>query len=479
MTATRIRLAVAVLVVATIAVVGVFVRPATPRAPANAGGVAPILASAAVCPSLTGGPSLSTTDMTVATIAGSQSDVVTYTPLSHGHGGRRNLSVHPVGAVHQTTPYAAVDVEATGPGAAGTIVSQVSLTPVGFRRGLTDVACSAPGTDWWFVGADGRIQVTDLLLLANTTGALANVDVDLTSSKGVLTPPGTTGITVPPHSSVLRRIANFAPDVANIGVHVHANSGTVAAALLDEHARGITPVGVDWIPPTLAPTRTQLITGFVRHAAVDEVYLGNAGSLDATVSLRVMTPTKNFQPAGRQSVVVPAGHVVPVDLSEAVAGEAAALSISSDQPVVAEGLTLFRPVVGFSELAWLAAGQPVASRAGIAANSAPFGQDVTLIATAPQSAATVKISTLGGRAETVTIPAGRTETIDLKALLHSGPAGPGVVVIDPQGGGPLYLVRELYAAGAHGPLFTAEQPTVLPRPARLPAVVPDLRAATG
>jgi len=388
------------------------------------------------------------------------------------------LTPKPAANVHQTTPYAPVVVNATGDGAGQMAVSQLGMTPVGQRRALTDLACYPPATDTWFAGADGRIGVKDILLLANPSDTAANVALSLWSSRGPLNPPGTSGITVPAHTAITRVISDLAPDQAGITVHVHANSGTVAASLLDEHTSGIRPVGVDWMPPTTPPATANVVTGYASGAAMDLLELGNPGDRDATVTLRVITPTKNFQPAGHQTVVVPAGHTVTVDLAASIAGEVAAVSATSDVPVVTEGMTLVRPSTGFSELAWMPAQRALKTPAGIAANVPPFGQQVSLVLTAPGSAEKVRVSVPRGASSTISVPAGRTISVDLAALLHAGGSGPGPVMITPLSGPGVYVERFLHASGAHGPLLGAEVPTVFTLPTTLPAVVPDLRAAT-
>jgi len=114
----------------------------------------------------------------------------------------------------------------------------------------------------------------------------------------------------------------------------------------------------------------------------------------------------------------------------------------------------------------------------LAANTAPFGQHVSLVLTAPRGQAKVAVRNASGAQATVTVGAGRTSSVDLSALLHAGAAGPGPIELTPLGSEPVYVVRTLYASGAHGPLLAAEMPTVLPPATVLPPVVPDLRAAT-
>ncbi|HET6910234.1 MAG TPA: DUF5719 family protein [Mycobacteriales bacterium] len=478
MRAAFLRLLLGVSAVGAVVAAALVVQPVAKAARPPHAGVAPVRSAAVVCPSVTGGSGGGSTDMTVATLGPSKGLRASYSPLLPTKGSAHSLSVNPRAVVHQTTPYAAVSVQASGDGAGELAVTQEALTPTGIHRALTDLACAPANTDWWFAGADGRVGVTDVLVLSNPTDQPANVALSLWSVRGPLNPPGTSGIIVPPHTAQLRQVANLAPDVPGITIHVHANSGSIAAALLDQHTSGIHPVGVDWIPPTVSPAVSSVVTGFVSGAALDWLELTNPGDRDTTVTLRVVTPTRNFQPAGHQSVVVAAGHTVTVDLAGAIAGETAAVVTSSDAPIVSEGMTLLRPTTGFSELAWLAAQVPLHSPAGIAANAPPFGQQSSLVLAAPSGAADVRVSTPGGASANVHVSAGRLAVTDLTSLLHAGPSGVGAILLTPLRGGPVYVVRILHALGAHGPLLTAEAPTVFPLPITLPAVEADLSAGT-
>jgi hypothetical protein len=468
----------ALALVAAMVVVATTVRPSAHAAHAPRGAVAPVAATTLVCPSLSGGADggSGTTQMTVATVSPRTPVSVSYTRLSPG-GRAVPLALRPAAAVTVTGPGSAAAVSATGPGAASVVASQVTLTPSLVQRGLSDVACVAPASDWWFAGADGRIGVADLILLSNPGGTAANVALSLWSEKGPLNPPKADNINLAARSSMLLRASDLAPDHATLAAHVHANSGTVAAAVLDLRGEAGGPVGADWIPATTAPSKTAVVTGYIAGAGYDGLDLANPGDHDATVTLRVLTPTRNFQPAGQQTVVVPAGRTTNVNLSLAAGGEPAAAQLSSDVPVVAAGISLMRALRAYSEYEWLAAQAPLRGPAAIAANAAPFGQRVGLLLTAPAGEARVRVENAGAQA-TVTVPAGRTTSVDLSALLHAGPAGPGAVELVPLGPQPVYAVRTLYASGAHGPLVTAEMPTVLPAPIVLPPVVADLRAAT-
>ena len=478
MTRSRTWLLAAIAVIVVLAVAGSLATPTGRVARAARGGVAPVLASGLVCPSVAGGPGGRTTDMTVAHAGSGPVPVAAYTPVFGASSARHAVPValKPAVVVRKSSPYGAVAVAAAGPGAAGVVASQASLIPYGPGRGLSDLTCLPPGTDWWFVGADGRVGTADLIFLVNPADAPANLAISFWSSRGPLSPPRASGIIVPAHSTVLRRVSEFAPDVAGVAMRVHADSGTISAGVVDLESSGTTPTGSDSLPPTIAPTRSSVVTGFMPGASYDRLDLMNPGDRDATVSLRLLTVTKNFVPAGHQTVVVPAGHTTSVDLSAAISGESAAAVISSDLPVSAAAVTAQRPSTGFRELAWLPAQQALAGPAGIAGNVPPFNQKVNLILTAPEATAKVRLDTSTGAGTVITVPAGRTVNVDLRATLHAGAAGPGPLLLTPLDA-PVYAVRTLYAIGDHGPLMAAAAPMVLPKPVDLPPVVPDPRAA--
>ena len=473
-----LRVLSALVVIVAIAVAGDLVRPAGHAVRSSAGGLAPVASNMLVCPNVSGGPGGLTTDMMVAKVTAGATPKVGYSVV-RTPGGRavQHLTPAPLAVVHKDAAYGAVAMTATGPGAEGIVATQTGLIPGGIGRGLLDYACQPPATDSWFVGADGRIGFSDWLYLVNPSNTIANVALTFWSARGPLSPPNTSGIPLAPRTTMVRKISDFAPDVAGLALRVHANSGAVAAGVVDLQNSGTTPRGSDWIPASSTPADSAVITGFFAHATQDVVDLANPGDRDATVSLRVLTPSKNFVPAGHQTVVVPAGHTATVDVSDAIAGEAAAVVLSSDNPVAASGFTAQSPSTGFRELAWLSAGAPLRSPAGIANNVPPFGQDVHLVLTAPDAPSRVRVSTTGTASAIVSVPSGRTVDVDLRALLHVGTGGPGPLLLTPLDASAVYIVRTMYAVGAHGPLLAASAPLVLPQPTVLPPVVSDLRAA--
>src|SRR5581483_1985291 len=135
-------------------------------------------------------------------------------------------------------------------------------------------------------------------------------------------------------------IASVAPDDASVAVHVHATSGSVTAAILDLRTAALQSLGGDFIPATLPPGRQAVVAGYPPGSGGRYVIIANPGSVDATVGLKVTNKSGTFTPTGINQVVVRAGHTSAIAISKALNGSSGALSLSSDQPIVANGVSV-------------------------------------------------------------------------------------------------------------------------------------------
>lgn len=455
--------------------------PAAPVAQPHGGSLA-VTETSAVCPNVTGSDAaptvMSVADASAAVrgLAG-RSVTVTTTPLAGPRSKPTRLTVHGVSRSRITVAARPRLVGATGPGAAAIVADQSRLIPRGQARGLFSTPCLTPDTDWWLTGPDGRVGYTDNLVLANPGSTVANVTITAWATKGRLEPPKWQSFTVDAGSAAFLPVANYTPDAANVMLHVHANSGRVTAEVVDRRVSGVHPAGVDWIAPTRPPATHLVVPGFTGGAGPRRLLLGNPSRRDATVSLRLSTPSGNFAPAGHQTVVVRAQHTTTVDLTASLAGGPGAAVLHSDVPVTAAGITSADSTNRrlFSDTQWQPAAHRLSGPAVLPDNTPPFQSIVRVYLTAPGSSARVRVATIGGAKKTVAVRAGRTISWDPVAAFGTAAYGP--LVFTPAGGGAVYISRTLYAMGAHGPLTTAEQPTLLPGRVPLPAVVPDLRAA--
>lgn len=441
----------------------------------------PVTGAALVCPMATG-TSDAPVVLSVASVAGAlprrtdDRSVKTVTRLT---GSKATAQTLPPGGLARTqTTQTAAPVLLTAKGAAADTVAadQRRLVPGGRWRGLVSSRCLPADVDWWLTGADGRIGYTDLLLLANPGATPANLTVSAWAAGGQLHPPKLQSYTVPAYRSVLLPVADYAPDAALVTLHVHANTGRIAANVLDNRVTGIRAAGVDWIGPTRPPATDIVVPGFPGSSGPRRVILTNPGDRDATVGVKLSTASGSFAPAGHPTVLVRAGHSSLVDLTESFGQSPGAVLLHSDVPVTASGFSqLTAGAKTFPDLQWQPAAEPLDGPAVLPDNYPPFDGVIRLFLTAGGSATKVRVGTVGGDSETVEIRAGRTVVFD--PLDAFGTAGRGPLVLSPLSEAPVYAARTLYFLGAHGPLVTSEEPSLLPKPVRLPPAIDDLRAA--
>jgi len=474
--------ALAVVILTALIVGASLTRPdaATSHAPQSSS--RPVVATDLVCPNVSGtdtSPSTYTIANVSSALPGNHrlNARVQTTPLSGTKAKTTSLPPRSTHRVKVTTTVAPLLIEADGPGAGAVVADQSRLISGGVLRGLFTAPCLQPATDWWITGADGRVGYSDTLVLANPGTTLANLTVSVWSTKGQIQPPKLQSYTVEPKSAQLLTVSSYAPDGALLTIHVHANSGRLVSEVLDRRVSGISPGGLDWIPPTQRPAKDLVVPGYLGGPGPRHLVLGNPGDRDATVTLRLSTRSGNFAPAGHQTVIVRAGHTADVDLTSTLAGSPGAVLVHSDQPVTGAGISSAGALNDrdHPDIQWQPAALPVSSPAVLADNTPPFDRNAPIYMTAPDAAAKLRIATTTGQSRVLSIRAGRTLAWDPEAAL--GTASHGPLVFSPVSGGQVYVSRTLFAYGLHGPLVTAEQPTLLPAAISLPAAVRDDRVA--
>ena len=184
-------------------------------------------------------------------------------------------------------------------------------------------------------------------------------------------------------------IASIAPDVATVAVHIHATSGAVTAALTDRRNAALLSDGGDFMPATLPPARL----GSCRRLRDSgqgprRLVLADPGPLDATVTLRLVTRSGLVHPGWAQPGRRPRRPHPRDDLGQGrSAVTTGAVVLTSDQPVIAAGMSRSSQPPHRPDLMWLAATDPLVGSAGVATGREPDGGQCLLLLTAPQGAA--------------------------------------------------------------------------------------------
>jgi hypothetical protein len=237
--------------------------------------------------------------------------------------------VHPVG---RSLEPAAV-VGATGSLSAGTAAFEWSLESGNKRSGRSVTACAASSDDWWFNGVDTAVGSTSRLSLANTTSAIAVVDLEIFGPHGAVQTVGQRGIALAPDSTDSIDLARFAPGLDAASVHVHATAGLVTAAIGTSLLEGVTPAGSEWLPPAAEPTTDVVIDAAFDRSASQDLQIVNPDDVGALVQVQVVDDSGPFVPSGLEDVRIPPESVKSVKLGSISHNGPVSVRLTSPTPI--------------------------------------------------------------------------------------------------------------------------------------------------
>ncbi|REE98438.1 DUF5719 family protein [Thermomonospora umbrina] len=345
-------------------------------------------------------------------------------------------------------------VKAQGAPAAGLAAERTTYVGKGDDRGLAATRCAAPGNDLRFIGP-GPLDADRIdVYLTNLDAQPATVDITALSGEGPLDTADGRGILVGPHGTRIVRLGDTPDGMGEIvttsqllALRVRTTTGRVAAAV---RVRVAEEKGVDWLPVAGAPAATLTVPGIPSGPGGRRLLVAVPGQDDARVMIQVMTPTGAFAPEGRDTMDVPAGTVMPLDLEHALGGKAAAVLLVANRPIVA-GFAAERG----DDVAYGVATHPLTRAGGVVADNR-FNS--SLLLTAPGNAATVRVTTIGaqgtpGRPQDVRIAAGRTIEVEPTPPPGDADEGFGLLVVPLPGSGPVHAARVM-ATGRDDRLFT-------------------------
>ncbi|MCZ3387056.1 MAG: DUF5719 family protein, partial [Actinomycetia bacterium] len=346
--------------------------------------------------------------------------------------------------------------------------------------------CQPTGTDFWFVGAASGIGERAVLVLTNPESATATVDVTFHGLKGIVDAADARGVQVRPRTSAQLRLDRLAAGEKVLAVHVQVRVGRLSAAITETDVFGFEPRGTDWIPQASTPQTEVVVPGVppVNQGRESKVRLDIVAPDEAAVvTISLITPEGSFTPQGADVVDVPAGGVASVDLTEAMRGDAAAISLTSDVPITAGARVELKNPDIFGDLLYLAAAGPLDAPAVVPDNRTSADLQTRLILTAPESAATAVVTGFAGGQEwtagRVELAPGTTQVVTVRPPRGQGERGDSYgLVVTPGGAGPLYGVRMLDEEGPRGPLVTSFPLTTARLLAQVPEAFPDIAVGT-
>jgi hypothetical protein len=217
--------------------------------------------------------------------------------------------------------------------------------------GIAAVPCSPGSPDEWFIGGSGGLTSKGILYLANSGLSESTVDIFAFTSKVALP---VHSVKVKANSTSTLSLDALAPGDENIALHIVTRTGRISTFVLDQRAKGLSALGLDYVKPT-TPSKDFYISALYPHSGdkssvINSLRLLVPDALDATIRVEAISTDGKFIPVGFDGLSVKHGQVVTIPLKNLTTTGPFGLHIQSDQPIVASALT----TVGSGDFAWAA-----------------------------------------------------------------------------------------------------------------------------
>lgn len=276
----------------------------------------PAARSSVVCPSFR-------SDTTSVRVAATALDG----PLFTSRISRPDLDDEATGVRVLTGVAEPVRVSAAGQYGATTVAE----APIGLDRGLSAVGCLPARSQWWFGGVDTTGQAD--LVLANVDGSAAAVDITVWTDDGRVSAPGSRGIMVAGHDSRQVSLGSLVTAEQPVSVLVETSQGRVSAMLRQRRLN--TPTSGEWVPPVAEPATSLVIPGIPDGPGRRDLAVTNPGDRTASVGIAVLGVGGSNAIAGVERIDLPPRTTRVVEVTAGLAEQAAALRLTSEQPVTA------------------------------------------------------------------------------------------------------------------------------------------------
>ncbi|MEV1169746.1 DUF5719 family protein [Nonomuraea sp. NPDC049784] len=342
-------------------------------------------------------------------------------------------------------------------GPAGLEAGYLTRVTEGAERGLSGVRCTEPAPATWLVGP-GPANADVRLHLTNADKAPALADVQVYAAEGPISGDKGTGLEIAPGEHREIDLKTLAPSADIMAVSVTTVFGRLAVVARTTLETG----GVDWLPAAAPPATRVVVPGIPGGGGRRELLVAAPGEADALVRIKAVSEDAQYAMKGRESLDVPAGSVVSLDVTTGVGGSSAALVLTSSTPIVA-GL-IITGTGERSDVAFTAGTPPLDLGSTVARN----GAGTRLVLTALGGPGKVRVQVMPGKGTPdkpfeVELREGRTKNVKLKAK------GDFALAVTPVSG-EVYGARVVEDRLKTGLLITA-QPLA---PARMWTLLPPL-----
>lgn len=292
---------------------------------------------------------------------------------------------------------------------------------------LAAVDCAPPVADQWFTAAGADATHDSVVELVNPNSGPAIADLTVRSAGGPLDVPALRGVSVPGNSTVRLDLGQITPNRSELSLEVHTSRGRLAVHVVDSRDElGSGTSSQDWLPAQAGPATSNVLLGLAKGAGERTLVLANPGADEVRATVKVITPSSVFTPAGVDAIrVAPAStEAVSLDdvLTQAAEDGAIGLLVESNGPVTAS----LRQVVA-SDLSLLTAGPAVDATTGVVLPAGP--KQLLLAGTTEDTDVTISAYDAKGKPldqQDATVPAGGALDVPV-------PDGAVLVTLTPQG----------------------------------------------
>jgi hypothetical protein len=205
---------------------------------------------------------------------------------------------------------------------------------------LAAVDCAPPTADRWFTAAGASPTHNSVIELVNPNAGPAIADITVRAPSGVLDVPALRGVAVPGGTSTRLDLGQVVPRRGELSLEVHTSRGRLAVHVVDAYDElGSGARAQDWLPAQAEPALENVLLGLTKGAGERTLVLANPGVDEVRATVKVVTPTSVFAPAGVEPLrVAPDGtESVSLDdvLAQASQDGATGLLVESTGPVTA------------------------------------------------------------------------------------------------------------------------------------------------
>lgn len=219
--------------------------------------------------------------------------------------------------------------DADGAGAVGFAGSRGAKSVGG---GLSIQACPGVVQNAWYLGAGSGSRHFSTVTLTNLSATPAVATVKLWGLDGQVDAINADALVLKAFQTRRVRLDAVAAGEAELALQVSSRRGALAVSVQDTSTAVFG--GTEFMPPTGAPARTQVISGVAGSTNTRQLLLLNPSQVTARVKVEILGQDGVFVPRGLDEVKVPAGKLTVLDMSKAAGKSAQAWRLTSDQPLV-------------------------------------------------------------------------------------------------------------------------------------------------